>query len=137
MSDGLGAKSPDPKTRTRALRNQAKRKFKKLLKRQGNTCAACGLPMAIELYGVHTGNRNKPIIEHKIPIVLGGDSSIGNLELVHLKCNLDRAEILNGPPKHDKSICRHCGGPKRLKHCRLCGVCRWAFLQLAAGVGIS
>lgn len=52
-----------------------------LIKRDGLTCALCGLPMTVMA---------DVTMDHITPVSQGGLDKIENLRLVHEKCNLAR-----------------------------------------------
>ncbi len=135
------------------LRKNARKKFKKLLERQGDLCAECGLVMKTDRPSYDAIDPDCASIEHKVPLTEGGTNDMSNLELVHVRCNLERNKArlhaANALIKARKKVrrplkikevrtCEQCGQlmPKKVKSSK-CGECKKAFLFIYAGVGIS
>lgn len=121
---------PEHIRKARRMRTQARRKFEHLYKKQRGLCAECGKPMlrSAELLS------ERPTIDHKVRIADGGTNDVGNLEIVHGKCNQIRNR--RHLPERQKH-CRECGALKKNPSKRYCHECNVAFVQLKAGVGLA
>ena len=64
-------------------------------------CAICGLPVDKTLKFPHPLSAS---VDHKIPWALGGDCSMDNLQLSHLKCNRMKSDKLVMNPKAKEEV---------------------------------
>ena len=75
-------------------RSVADRNKRKIIKTQ-TVCALCGKPVDKSLKFPHPMS---PTVDHIIPISRGGHpSDINNMQLAHLKCNREKADMLLKP----------------------------------------
>src|SRR5699024_3539461 len=67
--------------------------FDDLKAKSGNTCYLCGEVIDYSLRHPHS---KSPSLDHIIPLSKGGDHSLENCAMTHLKCNLEKgAKILD------------------------------------------
>ena len=68
------------KSRKSRLRHRARRKLDRIIKRDGDKCSYCGTAEGLT-------------IDHKTPLVRGGNSWITNLALACKSCNSDKGRL--------------------------------------------
>ena len=74
---------PKPKHYGRGRRIE-KTNVKELFERQEGKCPLCGEPLLMHLKHPHPLS---PSVDHKKPLSAGGEDTMENKQLVHLKCN--------------------------------------------------
>lgn len=105
-----------------------------LLRRQGNVCAECGSPMILEWPADGRCLPDTATIDHVVPRALGGSNKLKNLELVHSRCNQNRATALGlSECRKLKRMCKSCRVNESRPGNNKCEECIRAFNLVFAG----
>lgn len=77
------------RARLKGARNADKVLLADLIVRDDSTCQLCGEPIDLTLEWPNPMYRS---IDHRIPISRGGEHSLENTQLAHLRCNISKAD---------------------------------------------
>ncbi|AYR01168.1 HNH endonuclease [Mycobacterium phage LeMond] len=73
-------------------RNTARReRFRRAKRRDGDDCAACGLPIDYEAHHLDPLSFQ---IDHITPLARGGSDTLDNIQAMHRMCNRDKGDSL-------------------------------------------